>query len=71
VAEPTFVLGGGPPALAGQVLGYCGYVEDGPPIGRREPAGTRGAIHLSFGVPLTVQEGGGGRAEGYSFVAGV
>ena len=70
MAEPTFVLGGGPPALAGQVLGYCGYVEDGPPIGRREPAGTRVPIILSFGDRLTVQEGDGARAEVTSFVAG-
>jgi AraC-like DNA-binding protein len=71
VADPTFVLHDAHPALAGQVLGYCGYVEDEPaPVRRREPAGTRVPIILSFGDPLTVTEGDGHPTAVTSFVAG-
>jgi AraC-like DNA-binding protein len=71
VADPTFVLQDAHPALAGQVLGYCGYVEDEPaPVRRREPAGTRVPIILSFGDPLTVTEGAGEPTAVTSFVAG-
>jgi AraC-like DNA-binding protein len=58
VPDPTFVLRAGPPALAGSVLGYCGYVEDGSaPVRRREPAGTRVPVILSFGDAITVEGG--------------
>jgi AraC-like DNA-binding protein len=71
VADTTFVLRGAHPALAGQVLGYCGYVEDEPaPVRRREPAGTRVPIILSFGDPLTVTEGDADATDVTSFVAG-
>ncbi len=70
--DPTFVLRDGPPPLAGSVLGYCGYVEDGPaPVRRREPAGTRVPLILSFGNALTVEDGTspGGPTRVTSFVA--
>jgi AraC-like DNA-binding protein len=71
VAEPTFVLRDAHGALAGQVLGYCGYVGDEPaPVRRREPAGTRVPVILSFGDPLTVREGQGPPTRVTSFVAG-
>ena len=71
MAEPTFVLRDGPRALAGQVLGYCGYVEDEPaPVRRREPAGTRVPVILSFGDPLTVSDGSRPPTDVTSFVAG-
>ena len=70
MADPTFVPGEPHPGLAGQVVGYTGYVEEGPAVRRREPAGTRVPIILSFGDPITVREGEGRPAQLTSFVAG-
>ena len=71
MADATFVLRDAPAPLRGEVLGYCGYVEDGPvPVRRREPAGARVPVILSFGDPLSVTDGGGVPRRVTSFVAG-
>ncbi|RIQ34880.1 helix-turn-helix domain-containing protein [Jiangella rhizosphaerae] len=60
------------PALAGDVVAYCGYVEHSPvPVRRRELPGPRVPVIISFGDVLSVRSAGGGvTGELSSFVAG-
>lgn len=58
------------PALAGDVVGYCGYVEHSAvPVRRRELPGPRVPVIISFGDVLSVRSPGVG-GELTSFVAG-
>ncbi|WP_116948289.1 AraC family transcriptional regulator [Jiangella endophytica] len=57
-------------ALAGDVVGYCGYVEHSPvPVRRRELPGPRVPVIISFGDSLSVRSPGLS-GELTSFVAG-
>lgn len=54
-----YPAGAAHPALAGDVVGYCGYVEHSAvPVRRRELPGPRVPVIISFGDPLSVRSPG-------------
>lgn len=68
----AYPAGAAHPALAGDVVGYCGYVEHSAvPVRRRELPGPRVPVVVSFGDTLSVRSAGRGVAgELTAFVAG-
>ncbi|WP_053206790.1 helix-turn-helix domain-containing protein [Jiangella muralis] len=65
-----YPAGAAHPALAGDVVGYCGYAEhSATPVRRRELPGPRVPVIISFGDPLSVRSPGVS-GELTSFVAG-
>ncbi|PZF80260.1 AraC family transcriptional regulator [Jiangella anatolica] len=65
-----YPTGAAHPALAGDVAGYCGYVEHSAvPVRRRELPGPRVPVIVSFGATLSVRSAGIA-GELTSFVAG-
>ncbi|MBB5789895.1 helix-turn-helix domain-containing protein [Jiangella mangrovi] len=68
--DGVYPAGAAHPALAGDVVGYCGYVESSPvPVRRRELPGPRVPVIVSFGDVLSVSSPGVS-GELTSFVAG-
>lgn len=70
--DGVYPAGAAHPALAGDVVGYCGYVEHSAvPVRRRELPGPRVPVIVSFGGTLSVRSAGDGvSGELGAFVAG-